>query len=186
MELLGIYVEIPEIDQKGVTDINGEVIFFLEQGKSYVIHLHSGGFEEQQLTLQIPAEDQLDTTIQLKLAVRSLEEVVISGQSQEMAVRELPFKPQVISLGSIRAQPAPVTALLNQLPGVRIRQEGGAGSDANVMLNGIDGKGVKVFLDGVPVYLLGGGYSLNTLSPSIIERIEVYKGTIPVAFGSDA
>ncbi|MEM0939832.1 MAG: TonB-dependent receptor plug domain-containing protein [Bacteroidota bacterium] len=185
-ELIGAYVEIPEIDQKAVTDINGEVVFLLEQGASYTLKVRSMGFGEQMFTLDIPSENSFNKVMVLKETATDLEEVVVSGKSQAATVRDLPFKPQVISLNSVRAQPVPVTAILNQLPGVRIRQEGGLGSNTNIMLNGIDGKGVKVFVDGVPVYLLGGGYSINTLSPSIIDRIEVYKGTIPVEFGSDA
>ena len=185
-ELIGAYVEIPEIDQKAITDINGEVVFLLEQGESYTIRVRFLGFGDQQFTLDIPFENNFNQTIKLKEAAVNLDEVVVFTESQEAIVRDLPFKPQVVSLSSIRAQPVPVTAILNQLPGIRIRQEGGTGSELNVMLNGIDGKGVKMFIDGVPVYLLGAGYSLNTLSPGIIDRIEVYKGTIPVEFGSDA
>jgi len=186
MELIGAYVEIPKIDQKAVSDISGEVAFLLEQGKSYSVSVRYLGFGEQQFTLDIPLENSFAKTISLKETAIRLQEVVVFGKSQEATVRDLPFKPQVINLSSIRAQPAPVTAVLNQLPGVRIRQGGGTGSEANIMLNGIDGKGVKIFIDGIPVYLLGAGYSINTLSPNMIERIEVYKGAIPVEFGSDA
>lgn len=186
VEVIGAYVEILPVNLKAITDSNGEAVFLLNRGRTYTVKVRSLGFETQELTLNVPSEKSVSKVIQLVESTTTLDEVVVSGSSHAAAVRELPYKAQVVSLSNIRAQPVPVTTILNQLPGVRIRQEGGAGSDANIMLNGIDGKGVKIFIDGVPVYLLGAGYSLNTLSPSIIDRIEIYKGTIPVEFGSDA
>ncbi len=184
--LPGAYVEIKEANQKAISDMNGEVSFILDQGISYTLHVRSLGFETLLRTVQIPANRDFELQIVLKTAITDLVEVVVTDNSQDAAIRDLPYKPQVVSLNSIRAQPIPVTTILNQLPGIRIRQEGGAGSDANIMLDGIDGKGVRIFIDGVPVYLLGAGYAINTLSPGMIDRIEIYKGTIPVEFGSDA
>lgn len=68
---------------------------------------------------------------------------------------------------------------------MRIRQNGGAGSDVNISINGIGGKGVKIFIDELPSYLLGAAYDINYISQGIIQNIEIYKGTIPVKFGSD-
>ena len=37
---------------------------------------------------------------------------------------------------------------LQTAPGVHLRQNGGAGSDFNLNLNGLQGKAVRVFVDG--------------------------------------
>ncbi|WKN42985.1 TonB-dependent receptor [Tunicatimonas pelagia] len=185
-EIIGAYIEIPEVNQKAVSNISGEATFLLSQGTTYTLYVSSLGFETVQHAIKIPTDGDFQLQIILKESTTSLDEVVISGKSQRAAAEELPYKAQIVNLSTLRAQPIQVTTLLNQLPGVRIRQEGGAGSDANIMLNGIDGKGVKLFVDGIPVYLLGAGYALNTISPGMIEHIEVYKGTIPVDYGSDA
>ncbi|MGD1894360.1 MAG: TonB-dependent receptor plug domain-containing protein [Cyclobacteriaceae bacterium] len=185
-EVIGAFIEILEVDQKAISNVSGEATFLLSQGNTYTLYVRSLGFETVQRTLEIPADGDFQLQIILKESATSLDEVVISGKSQGAATKDLPYKAQVVNLSTLRAQPIQVTTLLNQLPGVRIRQEGGAGSSANIMLNGIDGKGVKLFVDGIPVYLLGAGYALNTISPGMIENIEVYKGTIPVDYGSDA
>ncbi|MEM8969405.1 MAG: TonB-dependent receptor plug domain-containing protein, partial [Bacteroidota bacterium] len=185
-EVIGAYIEIPEVDQKAVSDVSGEATFLLNQGATYTLYVRSLGFEAVQRSLEIPTNGNFQLQIILKESATNLDEVVISGKSQRVETEELPYKAQIVNLSTLRAQPIQVTSILNQLPGVRIRQEGGAGSDANIMLNGIDGKGVKLFVDGIPVYLLGAGYALNTISPGMIEHIEIYKGTIPVDYGSDA
>ena len=54
------------------------------------------------------------------------------------------------------------------------------------MLDGFSGRHIKVFIDGVPQEGTGTGFSLNNLPVNYAERIEVYKGVVPVGFGADA
>lgn len=55
-----------------------------------------------------------------------------------------------------------------------------------MMLDGFSGKHVKVFIDGVPQEGVGSSFGLNNIPVNFAERIEVYKGVVPVGFGSDA
>ncbi|WP_438712340.1 TonB-dependent receptor [Aquimarina muelleri] len=122
----------------------------------------------------------------LKEKTSTLDEVVVAGKSQAQKIREIAYKPEVVELENTLIKTTPVIDVIGQLPGVSIRKQGGLGSDANIMLNGISGKGVRTFIDGIPVDLLGQGFQLNNLSSNIIKRIEVYKGVVPVTFGADA
>ena len=54
------------------------------------------------------------------------------------------------------------------------------------MLDGFSGKHVKVFIDGVPQEGAGTAFDLNNIPVNFAERIEVYKGVVPVGFGTDA
>ena len=65
-------------------------------------------------------------------------------------------------------------------------ESGGMGSDAQLTLDGFSGKHVKVFIDGVPQEGTGTALDINNLPVNFAERIEVYKGVVPVGFGSDA
>ena len=71
-------------------------------------------------------------------------------------------------------------------PGVKLRESGGVGSDMQLMVDGFSGKHVKVFIDGVPQEGVGSSFGLNNISVSFAKRIEVYKGVVPVGFGTDA
>lgn len=62
------------------------------------------------------------------------------------------------------------------MSGVRIRQDGGMSSNVTIMLNGIGGKGVRIFIDDIPADLLGSGMAMNNLPINILDHIEVYKG----------
>ncbi len=75
---------------------------------------------------------------------------------------------------------------LAKAPGVKLRESGGVGSDMNITLDGFSGRHVKVFIDGVPQEGVGSSFGLNNIPVNFAERIEVYKGVVPVGFGTDA
>jgi outer membrane cobalamin receptor len=80
-----------------------------------------------------------------------------------------------------------VPQLLAELPGVTINRTGGIGSLATVSLRGSTWDQVSVYIDGVPLNSAqGGGVDLSTLPLGDIERIEVYRGSSPIGFGSSA
>ena len=76
--------------------------------------------------------------------------------------------------------------ILAKSPGVKLRESGGVGSDMNIMLDGFSGKHVKVFVDGVPQDGVGPSFGLNNIPVNYAKRIEVYRGVVPVQFGTDA
>ena len=63
---------------------------------------------------------------------------------------------------------------------MKLRESGGVGSDMQLMLDGFSGKHVKVFIDGVPQEGAGTAFDLNNIPVNFAERIEVYKGVVPV------
>ena len=75
---------------------------------------------------------------------------------------------------------------LGKAPGMKLRESGGVGSDMQLMLDGFSGKHVKVFIDGVPQEGVGSSFALNNIPVNFADRIEVYKGVVPVGFGTDA
>lgn len=182
----GVAVEVPEINKGAITDAKGKITFTLEKQRTFTIRATFMGFDPVVQTISIADEDAMQLSIQMNESTLELDEVMVVERAiTELKARD-PYSVEVVDLTEIRHQPKEMVRIIDQLPGVRVRQEGGMGSNNNIMLNGIDGQGVRIFFDGFPVFLLGSTYSINTISPGMIERIEVYKGTIPVRFGSDA
>ncbi len=55
-----------------------------------------------------------------------------------------------------------------------------------VTMDGFSGKHVKVFIDGVPQEGVGSSFGLNNIPVNFADRIEIYRGVVPVGFGADA
>jgi len=60
------------------------------------------------------------------------------------------------------------------------------GSETTYSLAGMSGNSVRFFVDGVPMEYFGDSYSANNIPPSLLSRIDIYKGVVPVDLGSDS
>lgn len=115
-----------------------------------------------------------------------LEEVVILSHSIKEKLEKSPLAVQVIDAKKEYKSTGDISLALNKTAGIKIRQDGSLGSMVNVNLNGLQGKAIKVFKDGIPIELFGHSFNLGTISPNMLERVEVYKGVMPVNLASDA
>ncbi|MGH7731520.1 MAG: TonB-dependent receptor, partial [Candidatus Eiseniibacteriota bacterium] len=80
-----------------------------------------------------------------------------------------------------------VAELLGEAAGVRVQQYGGLGAFCTVSLRGAPPGQVAIFLDGAPLSAAAHGVvSLGDLPATAIERIEVYRGSAPLALGPAA
>ena len=92
--------------------------------------------------------------------------------------------------GSYRMDAAPsptATAadVLSQAVGVHVRQFGGLGAYSGLSVRGSEATQVAVYLDGVPLNQAQYGVvSASDLPAASLDRIEVYRGTAPLAFGN--
>ncbi len=115
-----------------------------------------------------------------------LSEVMVIGKTEKRKIQELAFAVGVLDFSESYHTSADVATLTNRITGVRIREEGGVGSGYSFSLNGFSGKQIKFFLDGLPIDNFGVSFGLNNLPVNMVERVEVYKGVIPVVLGADA
>jgi len=71
--------------------------------------------------------------------------------------------------------------------GVQFRQSGGVGSFSTVSLRGSTSEQVNVYLDGILLNeAAGGGVNLSHIELLQAEKVEVYRGTVPVQLGNSA
>ncbi|MBX3254895.1 MAG: TonB-dependent receptor [Chitinophagaceae bacterium] len=101
-------------------------------------------------------------------------------------IRQQPLSVSVIDVKKFHTRSTNAVDILGTVSGVRVRQQGGLGSNSNISLNGIAGKQVRYFLDGIPLEFMGSALAMNNIPSVIIDRMEVYKGVVPVSLGADA
>lgn len=115
----------------------------------------------------------------------TLEVAVLVAEGVSRAANSA-FNAVDIGTADLKNSTKSLSEALSRAPGLKLRESGGVGSDMTMMLDGFSGKHVKVFMDGVPQEGVGESFGLNNIPVSYAERIEVYKGVVPVGFGTDA
>jgi len=90
-----------------------------------------------------------------------------------------------IDVSSIISSINSINGLVDRTAGVKLREEGGVGSDFDLSISGMSGNSVRYFIDGVPMDTKGTGLTLSNLPISMIDHVEIYKGVVPTWLNSD-
>ncbi len=112
-------------------------------------------------------------------AETSIDEVAVERKTVKKDMETSGFAVAVIETKEASLRNLTTNELLDRAVGVRVRQNGGIGSQIEYNLNGMSGSAVGIFLDGTPISTFGQSFNLNNIPPAMIERIEVYKGVLP-------
>ncbi|ERJ59495.1 TonB-dependent receptor [Sphingobacterium paucimobilis] len=167
-------------------DKDGHYVLVVESGE-YEIMSSAVGFITQKAKVSVNKGENKNQRFVLKTDPKTaIEQVVVTGKSAIQEVRETPYNVAVLDATKFHNSSMELSDLLNRASGVKIRQNGGLGSATSVNLNGFSGRHVKVFIDGVPMQGMGSAFQLNNIPVNLAERIEIYKGVVPIELGSDA
>lgn len=118
--------------------------------------------------------------------VTQLSEVVLTGQSPIKQVQKAAYNVVAIEAQQLRNLNSNAADMLARVSGVKMRETGGVGAETAINLNGFTGRHVRIFIDGVPMNEANASFRINNIPAELIERIEIYKGVVPVTFGADA
>ena len=164
-------------DEKGIYHIKAPA------GK-YTIVFSSVGYEKLELKATIASNERTKLNVKLKPDAQ-LAEVIVVGNTLSK-VKNSAFNATAVDTKELVNTTKTLSEALSKAPGMKIRESGGVGSDMAVTMDGFSGKHVKVFIDGVPQEGVGSSFGINNIPVNFADRIEVYRGVVPVGFGSDA
>ncbi len=157
----------------------------IKPGK-HTVQISFLGFESQELEINLVPGERFEINFQLKEAPYRINEVQLSGKSAIRQINEQAYAVTSVSAQEFYNSTSDAKQILDRIPGVRILQEGGLGSNLDFSLNGFSGDQVKFFLNGIPMDNFGSSFNLGSIPVNSIERIDVYKGVVPVWLGTDA
>lgn len=180
--LAGVLIRVKNTGQSAVSNEHGEFSLRISKPEELVLRFSLVGFQ----TREVPAAPSDPLIIILEEQVKELNETVVYGKTETAAARELSVKAEILDMKQVHALPVNISELMNRSAGIRIRQTGGLGSATDVNLNGFSGKSIRYFKDGIPMDYLGEGFSLSSVPVNMLERVEIYKGVLPVSLGADA
>lgn len=164
-------------NDKGIYHINAPA-------GSYTVVFSSVGFEKLELKATIKRKERVKLNVKLKPATQ-LAEVIVVGNTLSK-VKNSAFNATAVDTRELVNTTKTLSEALSKAPGMKIRESGGVGSEMAVTMDGFSGKHVKVFIDGVPQECVGSSFGINNIPVNFADRIEVYRGVVPVGFGSDA
>ena len=165
------------------TNEKGEFHFNAPSG-SYVLIVSAMGFHAFEKEINIKDNNE-KLSISLTPSITTLDEVIVTSNGINR-IKQSAYNSIAIDAKTLHNTTKTLSDALSQAPGVKLRESGGVGSDTQIMLDGFSGKHIKVFIDGIPQEGSSTSFNLNNVPINFAERIEVYRGVVPVEFGTDA
>lgn len=123
------------------------------------------------------------------LAVKQLDEVIVTGQYRPQSIKKSVYQTRVITADRIEKQGASkLQDVLNSELNIRFAQDLATGG-TNTTMMGMKGQNVKILLDGIPIVGRQGmsnEFNINQIDLNTIDRIEIVEGPMSVIYGADA
>ncbi len=169
-----------------VTNNEGDYILEgLPSGKN-ILQVSYIGYQSKEIELELSTKNYFSQDIILKLEAIKINDVQVEGKSKATRIQEQAYEVAAIDAIGFENSISDTKAILNRVSGIRILEESGLGSETTFTLNGFSGNQIKFFMDGIPMDNFSSSISLGDIPVNLIERIEVYKGVVPVWLGTDA
>lgn len=152
----------------------------------YTLQISFLGYISEIKQVSLKPGQQVVLNFKLKKDAKQLNDVAISAKTAVRKVKETGFAVTSVELKNYANTTADLNQVLNRSAGVKVREQGGLGSDFNFSINGLSGSHIKFFIDGIPLESFGSGMTLNNIPVNLAERVDIYKGVVPAFLGSDA
>ncbi len=165
---------------------NEEGIYHLQApAGEYTLVVSAIGYKTVEKPVKLMRGERTKMNVVISSQATELDEVVVVSNGVTRLKRSA-FNAVALDTKALQNSTQNLSEALAQAPGMKIRESGGVGSDMQLMMDGFTGKHIKIFIDGVPQEGVGSSFGLNNIPVNYAERIEVYKGVVPVGFGTDA
>lgn len=152
---------------------------------NYTLVVSAVGYKTVEKPVTLLRGQRVRQNITISPETQQLDEVTVVSTGVSRLKRSA-FNAVAVDTKDLQNTTKNLSDALAKAPGMKLRESGGVGSDMQLMLDGFSGKHVKVFIDGVPQEGVGSSFGLNNIPVNFADRIEVYKGVVPVGFGTDA
>ena len=166
------------------TDEDGRYAISAPEGE-YTMSVSALGYKDAHRKIKVGGNGLQGLDFKLSPDVIELNAVTVTATGVDRVKRSA-YNAIAIDTRDMQNTTKNLSDALATAPGVKLRESGGVGSDMQLMVDGFSGKHVKVFIDGVPQEGVGSSFGLNNIPVSFARRIEIYKGVVPVGFGTDA
>lgn len=189
--LPGVSVKIQEKNIGRTTDKSGQVTFKNLSAGKYVLEFTSVGYSGDTIQINIP-DTILVYEVLLTPHKKELEEVIIiSSTRNDTKIENSPMKVEVLGHEEMDEEsaikPGNIASILGDVSGIQIQQSSAVSGNANIRIQGLDGRYTQILRDGIPLYEgFSGGFGVLSIPPLDLKQIELIKGSASTLYGGGA
>ena len=168
-----------------ISDRSGRFTMVDIPNGTYTIRISSVGFEKYQREIQVDG-NTVNLSVSLHASINELDEVIVYGETVKERLEKTAQAITVIETRKAKLETADLGEVIARSEGVNVQRSGGLGSGARFSLNGLTDDQIRFFLNGIPIDFMGFTLGIANVPVNLIDRVEVYKGVVPIRFGADA
>ncbi len=173
-----------------VTDAGGAALLQDLPGGSDTLAIGYVGYMPARLPVLLP--DTGLHTVLLSPDQTALNEVVVVASTrtndriENAATKVEVLGPEEMSEEST-LKPGNVASILGDVSGVQIQQSSAVSGNANVRIQGLDGRYTQMLRDGMPLFDgFSGGFGVLSIPPLDLQQLELIKGSASTLYGGGA
>ena len=144
------------------------------------------GYKSRNIILnkKLCVNDSICCNVELQPINNILSDVIVLGKSKAQRHREVPSAVTIIDGQSLKYKTATLNEILDNAAGIKVAQQGGLGNASRIIIQGMDGKRIGIFINGMP---MGNSdeFQLSSIPIDMVDEVEIYKGIIPAWLGGD-
>lgn len=182
----GILVSLKGTSNGAYTDVKGKYRLEGITSGTYTLVIYGLGFVVQEKEISLKPGENPALNLQIKSEAQQMETVAVYGRSTTKEIQQQAYNVVAVDAKKLHNTTLDLGQALDRVSGVRVRESGGLGSRMSFTLNGFTGRQVRFFMDGIPMENFGSSFQLNSIPINFAERVEIYKGVVPIWLGSDA
>ena len=183
---IGLTVRIQGTNHGTTSDHLGSFVIEKVAAGKHIIVVTGIGFNTLQRDVNVVAGKESSMAVTVEQSSTELEAVTVVGRSEVQEVNRQAYNVTAVDAKQLYNTTLDLAGALDRVSGIRVRESGGVGSSFNLSLNGFSGNHIRYFIDGIPMDNFGSSFQINNIPINAAERLEVYKGVVPIALGSDA
>lgn len=144
------------------------------------------GFTSESRTVVVQGKNKTGIDFRLQEQVQGLSEVVVQSKGEAEWLQESAQAISVVQTQVAKLQNADLGEVMAKTEGVSVQRAGGLGSGVRFALNGLSGDKIRFFYNGIPLQYTPYAFGIANVPVNLVDRLEVYKGVVPIRLGADA